>query len=270
MFLPTSKPLPTPIHTPSAMRGAERTLAVLRALNAANGSTVSALAEATAISRPALYRILDSMCVQGYVRRREDGDRYELTALVRTLSDGYRDDDWVTQAAVPVMRRLQQEIVWPTDLASFHDNAMYLRETTRSRSPLTIDGVAVGVRLPMLATSSGRAYLAFCEEAERQAILTNLRLSGRPEDARAKDKRYVASLLALTRKQGYGERCEDIFPKTSAIAIPITLGRRIVACLNITFIASVLTPKEAARRYLASMQVSAREIEQQARRVDAG
>jgi IclR family mhp operon transcriptional activator len=104
---------------------------------------------------------------------------YELTSLVRLLSDGYKDEDWLRQAAMPVIKSLQQEVVWPTDLATFRDNAMYLRETTRRHGPLTIDRFAVGLRLPMLASATGRAYLANCDEAERKLILQNLKSSGR-------------------------------------------------------------------------------------------
>lgn len=250
-----------PITNPSpAMRGAQRTLKVLRALNLHNGASVTQLSGMTVISRPALYRILDTLCSQGYVRRRPGEGEYELTALVRTLSDGYKDEDWVRQAAIPVIEALQQEVVWPTDLATFHDNAMYLRETTRKRSPLTIDGVGVGERLPMLRSATGRAYLAFCTEAERKLILDNLRASGRPEDAGAGNRRHVNAMLAATRSRGYGERQEDMFAKTSALAIPIQAGERILACLNITFIASVMTPREAAQRYLASMKLAAASI----------
>lgn len=257
--------MPTPPSESSAMRGAERTLQVLVALNATVGGTASSLAASTGISRPAVYRILDVLIRQGFVRRghgRED--RYELTLKVRQLSAGYRDEDWIREAALPSIEALQHEIVWPTDIATFHDNAMFLRETTRGKSPLTIDRVAVGVRLPMLRTTTGRAYLAFCSDGERERILENLRASGKPEDRVATDPRWVSAMLTTTRQHGYGERSEDMFPKTSAIAVPIFHHQRVLACLNVTFIASVLTPQDAASRYLTLLQAAARAIESKA------
>src|SRR5580692_9483476 len=107
-------------------------------------------------------------------RCRENEERYELTMLVRSLSDGFNDESWVRTVAQPVMETLQREIVWPTDIAMFFDDAMYLRETTRPRSPLTIDNATVGLRLPMLQSATGRAYLAFCTNEERRTILENL------------------------------------------------------------------------------------------------
>lgn len=245
------------------LRGAVRTLEVLRAVNDAPGTSVSALAQRTRIPRPSLYRILETLCALGYVQRRADGDGYAPTIFVRSLSDGFNDETWVRAAALPVMEALQKEIVWPTDIASFFDGAMYLRETTRRHSPLTIDTARVGLRLPMLHSATGRAYLAFCGEAERAAIVERLRRSRTPEDALARDGRYVSNLVTMTRRKGYGERHGEIFPKTGAIAVPVMHGERVVCCLNISFIASALTPAEAAARYLEPLKASARKIARQ-------
>ena len=243
------------------LRGVARTIHVLRSLNENNGARVSELAQHTRIPRPSLYRILETLCALGYVRRRSSEERYELTALVRSLSDGFSDEAWVCGIALPIMEALQKEIVWPTDIATFFDDAMYLRETTRRVSPLTIDSATVGLRLPMLQTATGRAYLAFCGDAEREAILENLRRSPAPEDTRARDRRYVNNVLAMTRRNGYGERHRELFPKTGAIAVPIMHGERVMGCLNISFIASALIPREAAARYLAQLRAAARKIE---------
>jgi IclR family mhp operon transcriptional activator len=245
---------------PATMRGVTRTLAVVRALNENNGARVTELARLTRIPRPSLYRILDALCSLGYLRR-TDQERYELTLLVRTLSDGFGDEPWVRAIAQPVMEELQREIVWPTDIATFYGNAMYLRATTRRHSPLTIDAATVGLRLPMLQSATGRTYLAFCTEIEREAILANLRRSKAPEDRRARDANHVRDVVAMTRKKGYGERHRQIFEKTGAIAVPIRRGPQVLACLNISFIASALSPREAASRYLGQLQNAAKLIE---------
>lgn len=243
------------------MRGVTRTLGVLRALNEHNGARVSDLAQKTAIPRPSLYRILETLRGLGYVRRDPDAERYELTIQVRALSDGFRDEGWIREAALPAMQSLQRDIVWPTDIATFYDDAMWLRETTRRQSPLTIDAATVGLRLPMLKSATGKAYLAYCGEAERETILQNLKRSKLAEDSRARDSRYVKEVLATTRRNGYGEQDREIFPKTAAIAVPIKRGERVVGCLNISFIASALDPRDAAARYLCALTAAAAAIQ---------
>ena len=73
----------------------------------------------------------------------------------------------------------------------------------------------------------------------------------------------MSNLVAITRRRGYGERHGEIFPKTGAIAVPVKHGERVVCCLNISFIASALTPAEAAARYLDPLNAAARRIERQ-------
>jgi IclR family mhp operon transcriptional activator len=243
------------------MRSLFRGLNILRALNEQGPSTVVELARATQISRPSIYRSLEALCEAGYVRRRVGGERFELAHMVRTLSDGFDEEAWLREIASPVLADLQKEIVWPTDLATLVNNAMYLRETTRWQSPLTIDRASIGLRLPMLQSATGRAYLAFCNDNERKVFLSNLRRSKTPEDVCAKDSRWVNSILEETRRNGYGHRYMEWRPETGSIAIPMFSKNRILACLNITFIASAMRPEEAARRYLGAMKTSVEKIE---------
>ena len=244
-----------------ATRAVLRTVEVLRAMNEHNGARVAELHRATGIPRPSLYRVLETLSTCGYVRKREN-DRYELTARIRALSSGFKDEDWIREIALPVLQQLQQEIVWPTDIVVFDDDEVVLAETTRRNSPLTIDKFRPGARLPLLRSATGRAYLAFCPEAERRAILERLGATRTPENARARDRRYVAGLVTRTRSNGYGEQHGEIDPKVAGIAVPVIAGGRVAACVNITFIASALTCAEAARRYLESLKRAARRIEE--------
>jgi IclR family mhp operon transcriptional activator len=244
------------------VRGVLRTLTVLRALNESNRASVSELSARTGIPRPSLYRTLDTLCQAGYLRRREGEERYELTHLVRSLSEGFNDEAWVCEVAAPALTALQQEVIWPTDVATFFNDAMYLRETTRPRSPLTIDRASAGLRIPMLLSATGKAYLANCPDDERMAIMERLARSASPDDALARQPRAVRQLLAETRRLGYGQRSGKSFrPETSAIAVAVKHGPRVLACLNITFITSTMTPQQAAERYLDALRKAAATME---------
>jgi IclR family mhp operon transcriptional activator len=114
----------------------------------------------------------------------------------------------------------------------------------------------------MLRSASGKAYLAWCPANEQELILSNLRGTGHPDDARAHDAKWLASLIASTRRRGYGERQEEFVERTGAIAIPVQDGERVMACLSITFIASALTPPQAARRHLDQLRAAATQIQE--------
>lgn len=246
-------------------KGVARTLDILRALNKANGSTVSALHALTKVSRPALYRTLEEFRGAGYVTRDERG-RFHLTHLVRTLSDGFRNEDRIAEIAAPVLVELQRAVLWPTDLATYFNHAMVLRETTRRHSPLVIDSAHVGLRLPMLASAAGLAYIAFCEDAERDAIVEALRRSERPGDEVAKDERRTRQLIRQTRAAGYASRYMGPIPglsstATGTIALPLRNEGRVCGSIAITFFSKVLTIAEAARRYLGELEQACADID---------
>jgi IclR family transcriptional regulator, mhp operon transcriptional activator len=249
-------------------RGVTRTLAVLRALNTHNGATVTQLSRVTRISRPALYRILDALVHNGYVAADPDRKTYCLTYLVRSLSDGFRDEHWISEIAGPVMNDLQRRVLWPTDLATFANYEMRLRDTTRRRSPLVIDRSAVGAQLSFLRSALGLAYLAHCPASERGAILEMLQRPGHPDHGLASDTVRVLRLLREVRRRGYGWRFKgadtpenDARSQTATIAVPVYGEAGVVATIGITFFASVLSIQEAARRHLGDLRAAARAIE---------
>ena len=245
--------------------GVRRTLEVLRTLNSANGSRVGELHSLTDISRPALYRMLEEFRAAGYVRRDERGG-FHLTHLVRSLSDGFRNEDQIVDVARPVLAELQRKVLWPADLAVYSNHAMYLRESTRRQSPLVVDRAQIGLRLPILATAAGRTYISFCEEDERSALLDVLAKSGRPEDALAKDPRRIAQLVRQTLADGYGSRAEAVpglgGSETGAIAVPVRRDGRVCASVVLTFFSKIMTTGEAAGRYLKDLKDAAARIEQ--------
>jgi IclR family mhp operon transcriptional activator len=239
------------------MRSALRTLTVLRALNIHNGATVGELSVVTGISRPALYRILETLREAGYISVDIAGKHYCLTMLVRSLAEGFSDEDWVTQVARPALAKLQRKVVWPTDLGTFRSNGMWIRETTRRLSPLTIDRGVAGTRFCMLSSATGRAYLAFCRADEREQIMRNLRLAVEPGNELILRPSRVEELLQDVRKRGYGYRFGEPPTESGAIAVPIVSGDRIFGCVNMTFMSATLTPEEAARKHLADLREAA-------------
>jgi IclR family mhp operon transcriptional activator len=244
-------------------------LQVLRALNVRNGATVTELTAATGISRPALYRILETLREAGYVAVDLEGQHYGLTVLVRSLAEGFTDEDWVTAVARPLLKALQKEVVWPADLGTFMDNAMWIRETTRPSSPLTMDRGVVGVRFPLLSSATGRAYLAFCGERERELILRNVARSPEPGNEAIEDIDRLNAVLEETRARGYGQRYGEPPADSGAIAVPIISGARVLGCVCLTFAARTLHPAEAAQLHLAAMHRTATLIAEGAAKLEA-
>ena len=236
----------------SSVRSLERGLKVLEALNRCHGARAQQIARLVELPRPTVYRLLETMEHLGYVTRSEDA--WTLTAQVKALSSGFHDDVWVTRVAAPILHELGREVLWPVDLVTFENDAMIIRETTHTESPFSIDRGMAGTHLPVLQTSGGRAYLAFCPDRDRDLILARLRQSGRPSDAMAHDEPFVKRILSETRQTGYGFRTDGFNPHTASISLPILIEGRVLACITMIWIASALSFDEAVARNLEAIK----------------
>jgi IclR family transcriptional regulator, mhp operon transcriptional activator len=243
-----------------SVRALERGLAVLAAMNRRKLPSVMELARDTRLPRPTVYRLLETLSRAGFVTRSSPHDRYCLARRVRTLSDGFVEDDWIADIAAPLMRRFTRDVVWPVALLTFEEGRMLVRETTHEASTLSIDHGMVGRSLPMLRTAAGRCYLAFCPGRERRTILEMLSRSKAPEDRRAREPQRLAGLFDAIRQKGYAIQDREINPKATGIAVPIRLGARVLGCMSSIWISSALTIERAEAELFPPLAATASRI----------
>ncbi|MFT4013920.1 MAG: DNA-binding transcriptional regulator [Paracoccus sp. (in: a-proteobacteria)] len=246
------------------VQGLSRGLSVLRALNQAEGgwATVRELADTTGIHRTTVRRLLETLQNESVVRRSTSDDSYRLTHEVRALSDGFLEEEWISQVAAPVLGDLLLKVVWPSDFATLDGLSMRVRETTHRYSPLSFHKVTVRRRLTLPMTAMGRAYLAFCPADERAALLDRLEEQGEPVLQGAGRAAFEA-FLDQHRESGHaynnGEWLTE--KKILALAMPVFHAGRVAGCINIVMLRSALTLSEARRKYLAPLNAAARKIE---------
>jgi IclR family mhp operon transcriptional activator len=257
-----------------AVRGLIRGLALLSSLNRLNGSaSINQLSQDTGLHRTTVRRLLETLQHEGYLKRHSSEDSlYQLTLRIRELSDGFRDEQWVSSMASPVLGSLLQQVHWPTDLCTLDGDAMLIRETTHKFSRLSFNSAMVGRRLPMLYTSVGRAYLSFCTDQERESILDLLRARDDEEGVLARDENYIRRLVEHTRKAGYGENYAhwQSEKRIAAIALPIRNGEQVMGCLSLVYIAKAMPIQDAAKRYLPMLKDAVGQIEACWQRFEAG
>jgi IclR family mhp operon transcriptional activator len=243
------------------VRSLERGLALLIAMNRRKLPSVVELARDTRLPRPTVYRLLETLNHAGFVTRSSPADRFCLTPKVRSLSDGFLEDDWIARIAAPLMAQFTRDLVWPAALMTFEQGRMLVRETTHEASTLSIDHGMVGRSLPMLRTAAGRCYLAYCSESERRAILEMLAHSTVPEDRGAREKERVRTLLAAVRAKGFAVQDREINPKATGMAVPIRVDSRILGCLSLIWISSALTIAEAEQQLLPPLRSVVQRVE---------
>ena len=252
------------------IRGLERGLQVLKFLHSEPISSLHEIHAATAISKPSLLRILNTLERAGMVARRLADGRYRLSVFTDAVRKRDRHDR-VAEAAAPVLAKLCKKVKWPSDLFVPAGNCMERRETSVTHSPFMLAGLheRIGGRVGWLMTGVGRAYLAWCPEKERDAVLRTLRKSSNPEDWLARDPRKLERILSEVRQQSYvagryGEsRVDD---GAAAIAVAVFDGKRVHGSINFRWIRTAFTVEEFAARHLADLQSVAREIADSLRR----
>lgn len=243
------------------VRGLSRGLEVLRVLNDCPDASAAHLSARTGLPRATVHRLLDTLCAEGYVAHNPESHTYKPTISCRQLSDGYYDELWMLDIAVPVIEELGRELLWPVDIATRHEDRMVIRATTHRFSPLSFHRGRVGWRIPLLATSLGITYLAFCPDTEARMILRALYTDTSDHVRFRPGRDRLDHILREIRKQGYGIRNGGLVPETGSFAVPVADGSRCIATINIQYMLSAMSTQEALEQYLAPLKSAAARIE---------
>ena len=248
----------------STVRSLVRGLDLLHALNSHNKgrASLAQLATQTGLHRTTVRRLLETLITEGYVLRSESDDRYVLTLKVRSLAEGFKDEERVSAISGPILAELLQQVRWPSDLCTPDGGSMLIRESTHRFSALSFNRAMVGERLPILLTAAGRAYFCYCADKEREAL--RALLCQDPVQSRfATDDRFIANLLEQTQARGYSSNEGDWAAerKMGAIAVPIFDAGKVIASINVIYLTRAITHAEAAARYLPALVQARQQLE---------
>ncbi|WP_298493308.1 IclR family transcriptional regulator C-terminal domain-containing protein [uncultured Maritimibacter sp.] len=168
---------------------------------------------------------------------------------MKSLSSGFREEDWVCQVAVPHMIELGRDVLWPLDLVTLRGSAMEIRESTHQISPYSVNHGMVGKQVPLIETAGGRALLANMSETDRQALLTLFAETLGLQPPFVMRDGGMDAVLAKVRKLGVGFRVSDFTPETGSISAPIWYEDRVFACLTLIWSTSSLTLEKSLAMY---------------------
>jgi IclR family transcriptional regulator, mhp operon transcriptional activator len=253
------------------IRGLERGLRVLEALQANPISALQDIHAITQIPKPSLLRILNTLERAGLVSRRLGDGRYRISTNMTRLARKRDRYEPVAEAAAPVLDLLCQKVSWPSDLMVPAGDHMEIRETSRTHSPFmtffTQD--RIGTSVNWLTSGVGRAYLAFCPDSERQRILAQLRKSKEPEDWLAHHPKRLERIYEEIRAKGYATRDpahvggryrRPTADGLASINIPLLDGSRVHGSINILWVKQARTFESMVKNHLADLQTAAAEI----------
>lgn len=239
----------------------ERGLAVIHAFTDHGPRlTLAQLAQATALSRPTVRRVVLTLERLGYLRT--DGREFSLTPRVLTLGEAYLTSLNLTEVAQPHMENVTKATGHTCSLAVLDsDDAVFVtRVPSRQVMRHTL---TTGTRLPAYATSMGRVLLAGLPDHELEAFLGRApfpRLTASTKTTAAE----LVSVLSTTRARGWALVDQEFEEGVRSFSAPVRDVRMsTIASLSMSVRADELSVDEISRELVPVLLEAAAEIGKQ-------
>src|SRR5215468_4234222 len=202
----------------SRVQSVERALALLDAVASASprGDTVAELAQAAGINRATAWRLLATLEAHGAVDRDPATSRYQIGYTVVRLAAASGVDGLVRRSH-HILERVCAQTGEAADLALGRRSGLVYIDEVAPPSVLTVNWLARPV--PLHATSTGKAWLAWLPEREARAVLGPV-LAGFT-DATVTDVSRLLAELTRIRERGYAVSAGELEPALCGVSAPV-------------------------------------------------
>jgi IclR family mhp operon transcriptional activator len=209
------------------IRSLSRGLDVLILLNRRDSVSASEFASELEIPRATVYRILETLCDKGLVYQHQADQRFRITPKIRTLSDGFTDQDHIAHISRPFLKKVTKKLSWPVALSTISGVDLIVRENTDKFSPLAIENFSSGYRMPILHTASGICILAYMSPNRQKVILDTLEKMDQKEEHVVRQRQTLERKFREIRRRGFSihhrhRRYSDL----TALSVPILITNK--------------------------------------------
>ncbi|NBX58125.1 MAG: MarR family transcriptional regulator [Gammaproteobacteria bacterium] len=215
---------PTPVRV--LLRGLE----LMQALSRHGPLTTASLSQKLRLARTTVNRCLATLEGTGFVERLPNR-RYALTAKAVTLSHGFDAATERLEVVRAAMHASSSRVQWPMSLMRLH------------------------FPVPVLATASGRAVVAFSSPRVRDSLLEHL-WPNRPADSSITwvDRAAFDREMAQTRERGYARCVRPLrLTEQGSFAVPVMVDGEPVAAIAVRFALSAVSFEDARKRFLPAL-----------------
>lgn len=183
---------------------------------------LSDIARANGMNLPTAKRYLHTFTKMGFMIRDNSSRTFQLTPKVLRLGTWIIESMDIRQRLMPYMKSIRGEMDITTHCAVLEGNEVVTLERIRSSDVVNLD-LGTGSRLPIHATSLGKAILAFLPEAKQSDLIDRLSfLPLTPHTIRDRDS--FCRELGQIRARGYAVADQELTLGLKTIAVPI-MGR---------------------------------------------
>jgi DNA-binding IclR family transcriptional regulator len=202
----------------SRVQSVDRAMVLLRAVAAASGaeSATPALAEASGLNRATAWRILTTLETHGMVSCDRVTGRWSVGLSVVEIA-GSVGAEGLISAGHEVLERLSSVTGETADLAVLRGGGVtYVDEV---RSSAIVSAKWLGRTVPLHATSTGKALLAFVGERQVERLLPVPLEAHTPTTVTDRDQLHAE--LVLTRERGYATCRGELESQLHGVSAPI-------------------------------------------------
>jgi len=234
------------------IRSLSRGLDILVLLNRRDSVSALEFANELRIPRATVYRILETLCDKGLVYQHPADQRFRITPKIRTLSDGFTDQDHIAHISRPFLRRVTKKLIWPVALATISGVDLIVRENTDKFSPLAIENFSSGFRMPILHTASGICILAFTNPHRRNIILDTLKNMEREDALKANQREALERKFSEVMRRGFSlHHRHRKYSDLTAMSIPILLeDNEVRGAITIRYARTAINLDKAVQTFL--------------------
>lgn len=229
----------------SGLQSVRRALRALELLAEAGELGVTELGRRLGVHKATASRLASTLAERGLVERDPVTERYRLGyGLIRLAGAAMAGLDLVSSAR-PVIEELAERTRETVTIGILSgDDVMSVDQITGTRSIVSVSWV--GKRTPLHTTSTGKVFLAFMAEVDRER-----RLTGRLERSTPRsivDPGKLRTQLGEVRRRGYAETLEELEEGLNAVAAPVVQGDgEVAAALSVSGPAFRMRPVDLPR-----------------------
>jgi len=237
-----------------------RLLALLEHIAAREGPhSLQALADATALPKATMHRMLQQLEGAGLLQREGDGRQYGAGARARRLAESLLLNSGLHGARHQVLRALVDELGESCNLTTLAGGEVLYVDRVETAAPLRFY-LQPGSRVPVHCSASGKLFLAQMPPAERARLLGAAPLEAFTPATLTKPAALQAELARIAR-DGHALDREEFLPGLVCVAVPVppAQGERAALCLAVQAPAMRM-PVDRAARVLPALRRAAQAL----------
>lgn len=223
-----------------AVRAVVRAIDILKSFEGANGAmSVAEIQKRVPLSRPTLYRLIDTLIGTGMLFAEGEPQRLRLGRTAARLGQMWASQFEVSAVAKPILDELRDATGESCGLFKIQNDRQFCILESRSRHPLAMTR-GIGELMDGFHGASGKAILAWMPPAEATRIATESSPPGAKPISR-KD-------LQVVRDAGYALSQSAIFKGATSVAAPVfDMGTHVYGSLAVFGPGARLTDRALAK-----------------------